>query len=85
MIFSMFKRTSAADVMRDQLHEAEVEAAEHQASAEHHQALADMYAARVERLRAALDDEPLQVSVPPAVPTTRLAQLARFAPAGLRP
>jgi hypothetical protein len=87
----IFRKRTAAELMREQLHEAEHEAASHQASAEHHQALAAMYAARVERLRAALDDQPrtlaealLDTDAPP-LGARRLAPLQRFAPAGLRP
>lgn len=58
MLTRIFKRRTVGEVFAAQLYEAEVSAAEHQASAEHHQALADMYAGRVERLRRVLDDAP---------------------------
>lgn len=95
-MFHLFKRRSAADLKRELLHEAEVEAVLHQASAAHHQALAGMYAARVEQLRSELDSQPRTLAE--ALLDTRATakavgtltgnawgSLRRFAPAGLRP
>lgn len=53
-MFNLFKKMTADQVMRDQLAEAKLAAAQHEAAAEHHEALAMMYASRVERLERAL-------------------------------
>jgi hypothetical protein len=50
----LFHRVPAAEVMRDQLFEAERLHVEHQAAAELHACLAAVYRMRTERLRAAL-------------------------------
>lgn len=52
---NLFRKIQPEDVIRQQLHEAQVHALEHQASAEHYQALADMYAKRAERLQAIIN------------------------------
>jgi hypothetical protein len=44
-------RETAADIMAQQLFEAQREAVAHEAAAEHHEALAMMYRGRVERLQ----------------------------------
>jgi hypothetical protein len=53
-IRKIFHRVPAADVMREQLFEAERLHVEHQAAAELHAGLAAVYRMRVERLRTAL-------------------------------
>lgn len=51
MLNSIFRRTTARDIIAQQHDEAEVLALEHEAAAEHHAALAQMYRERMERLR----------------------------------
>jgi len=48
-----FAPTNPEKVREQQLYEAKRLQLEHAAAAEHHKALADMYAARIERLQAA--------------------------------
>lgn len=63
MPFHLFRRPTVSAIVREQLADAEVAAAEHQAAAEHHAALASMFQARVARLRvagAAVDSSPAE-------------------------
>ncbi|QRF60977.1 hypothetical protein [Variovorax paradoxus] len=49
-LFSPFAPLTAERIARQQLQQAQQARLEHQAAAEHHKALADMYAAREQRL-----------------------------------
>lgn len=53
-IKALFQRQDADHIRLEQLFEAERQAVQHEAAAEHHAALAVMYAARVVRLNAEL-------------------------------
>jgi len=48
----MFKPTTPSKIVAQQRYEAERLRLEHEAAAEHHKALAEMYAARIDRLEA---------------------------------
>lgn len=50
MLKSLFTKVQPSKVIEDQLHEARIQALEHEAAAEHHAALAKMYRDRIERL-----------------------------------
>ncbi len=56
-LLSIFRRQLAADVMREQLVEAERLYADHVAAAEMHDGLAGTYARRIQRLRRQMPGE----------------------------
>lgn len=50
MIKQIFARIQPTKVIEDQLHDAKIQALQHEAAAEHHAALAQMYRKRIDRL-----------------------------------
>lgn len=51
MIKRLFQKIQPEQVISDQLHEAKIQALQHESASEHHAALASMYRARIERLK----------------------------------
>lgn len=51
-IFKLFRKITAADLVRQQLHEAEVQLLRSKESEEYYAAVSDMYSKRVRRLSA---------------------------------
>ena len=51
MLKNIFARIQPSKVIEDQLHDAKIQALQHEAASEHHAALALMYRSRVERLQ----------------------------------
>ena len=74
MKLNPFAREGATHVIDTQLFEAERLHLEHAASAEHHKALADMYAARVARLKGNGLKAAPPVLVPQSVPSVAAAK-----------
>lgn len=78
-MFHWFRRRTAADIVVEQVFEAERLAVEHEAAAEHHDALAKMYRARLKRLdkpAAKKADPKARLSVARLLPKTAVQDIA---------
>lgn len=73
----LFHRRTADHLIRESIADAERLSVEHSLSAEHHQALADMYGARLQRLKAIVDPDSAPVAAGRNVSVTSLRKAAQ--------